>query len=209
MPRPDYNRLIKLFQNQKHYKLVAPGQPESRYHHIKIYDARTVKIENGVNYHDDYLGVDIDIFAIDGCPDNQEEYEKIRRRIHKLYRRHCILKCGYNGTVKHRILFMLYRLFTLNTNYVIKKAIKLCEKHDFDHSKYAARYGRYGLGFRVPIENYSSAVAKKFEDHAFKVPIGYDAVLKAQFGDYMQLPPPEERVTHHGNKVYWKEGPEQ
>ena len=45
-----------------------------------------------------------------------------------------------------------------------------------------------------------------FENTQFRVPIGYDEILKAIYGDYMRLPPLEQQVTHHRNNVYWKEG---
>ena len=40
-------------------------------------------------------------------------------------------------------------------------------------------------------------VRKKFEDAEFLVPQGWDACLKRQYGNYMQLPPEEKRASHH------------
>ena len=36
----------------------------------------------------------------------------------------------------------------------------------------------------------------KFEDEEFSVPFGYDLYLKSIYGDYMELPPKENRITH-------------
>ena len=35
-------------------------------------------------------------------------------------------------------------------------------------------------------------------------PMDLNEVLTKIYGDYMQLPPVEKRVTHHANVVYWK-----
>jgi lipopolysaccharide cholinephosphotransferase len=36
----------------------------------------------------------------------------------------------------------------------------------------------------------------KFENEIFKIPKDYDTFLKCAYGDYMKLPPVEERVAH-------------
>lgn len=38
----------------------------------------------------------------------------------------------------------------------------------------------------------------EFEGHLFKIPVGYDGVLRGKYQDYMQLPPVEKRVGTSG-----------
>jgi lipopolysaccharide cholinephosphotransferase len=40
-------------------------------------------------------------------------------------------------------------------------------------------------------------IRAKFEDAEFLIPQGWDACLKRQYGDYMQMPPVEKRASHH------------
>lgn len=204
MPRPDYNKLAEIFVDQPGLELVRPEDAKSRFHHIKICDTRTVKIESGVKYNNDYLGVDIDIFTIDGSPTDQEEYEQIRKEINKLYRQNSLIRCGFIGSIKHRLKVAAYRVLYGSPDALIQKAVSLCEKYAYDSSEYATRYGRYSLGYRVEKSCYTQAL-KEFEGEQFSIPAGYDTILKKIYGDYMQLPPEEERVTHHSNKVYWIE----
>lgn len=35
-------------------------------------------------------------------------------------------------------------------------------------------------------------------------PVGYDAILTKQYGDYMTPPSISKQITHHSNKVYAK-----
>ena len=44
-----------------------------------------------------------------------------------------------------------------------------------------------------------------FEDHTFSIITKYDTFLSQRYGDYMQLPPEEERVPFHDFHFYWNE----
>lgn len=44
----------------------------------------------------------------------------------------------------------------------------------------------------------------QFEDRQFMIMKDYDAYLSNAYGDYMQLPPVEKRVSHHKFEAYWK-----
>ena len=44
----------------------------------------------------------------------------------------------------------------------------------------------------------------QFEDHEFYIMSGWDANLKSLYGDYMKLPPENQRESHDFNRYYWK-----
>ena len=79
-----------------------------------------------------------------------------------------------------------------------------------DDGKYAVSLAsmRYGYGKEIfKSEWFDSYVVYPFADTEIRVPIGYDEYLKSVFGDYMQLPPVEKRISDH--KKYYvnlKEG---
>ena len=55
------------------------------------------------------------------------------------------------------------------------------------------------------MEDFTSVVKMKFENREFLAMNGYDAVLRRIYGDYMQLPPEEDRVPKQGFiHFYWK-----
>ena len=49
---------------------------------------------------------------------------------------------------------------------------------------------------------FDSFIYAEFEGKNYRIPQGYDAWLKAFYGDYMKLPPEEKRVSHHSFEAY-------
>ncbi|MCR4743387.1 MAG: LicD family protein [Treponema sp.] len=52
------------------------------------------------------------------------------------------------------------------------------------------------------IENILPLKKYKFEDTEFYGPNNYDAVLKVEYGSYMELPPEKDRLPHYTNVVF-------
>ena len=42
-----------------------------------------------------------------------------------------------------------------------------------------------------------------FEGYEFLAPAKYDQILKHIYGQYMELPPVEKRITHHDFQAQW------
>ena len=210
MPREDYNRLISSFNEKKHNPnlcLVPPHDPKSRHPIVKIIDVRTVKIEEGVDYSAGSLGVDIDIFPIDGQPDNEVDYQQWYKKLRRLYAFYTYsIMSSRGGSLKKRLLFSLIKM-CMSRRYVKKRADSLHKKYPYESSKYLGTIESAfnSIGNRVERECFSDFVLVEFEGKQFRAPIGYDAILTKIYGDYMQLPPEEKRVSHHSANTYWKE----
>ena len=56
------------------------------------------------------------------------------------------------------------------------------------------------------VEDFVQTSLMPFEDTEVMVMNGYDRVLRECYGDYMQLPPPEEQVGHSDGltRFYWR-----
>ena len=53
-----------------------------------------------------------------------------------------------------------------------------------------------------PAEDIASQVDIDFEGRQYKTMVGYRDYLERTYGDYMQLPPEDQRVTHKF-EAYW------
>lgn len=207
MPREDYNRLIEIFNDQKqieHLTLVSPEDKISRHSIVKIIDTRTVKIEKSVDYKYGNLGIDIDVFPLDGQPSDQDIYEKWYEKLNKVYWLYLINILDPAVSIKKRVAVPLIRVF-FNKKRMKKKADRLHAAYPYEASQYV---GTIACAFnsrknRADKKYYDNFVMLEFEGQFFRAPEGYEEILSTIYGDYMKLPPEEEQVTHHSNYSYW------
>lgn len=54
----------------------------------------------------------------------------------------------------------------------------------------------------IPIEDVASSIDIEFEGKKYKTMVGYHDYLTRSYGDYMQLPPEDQRDSHHF-KAWW------
>ena len=94
----------------------------------------------------------------------------------------------------------------LGKDFFIKRIIRLAKKYSWEQSDYVHVVFLlvYSMNERYKKEHFLKRIKVDFEDKTFWIPEGYDAILREYYGDYMQLPPEEKRVTHHANKIFWK-----
>ena len=214
MPRPDYNKMMQIFNEEcgsVRYHLVNPRDKDAQHYFVKIIDTKTIKIEPEKDYSTGFLGVDIDIFPIDGSPENESDFLQWGRKIrsynkaytYKTKSLYLALRATVGNYVKGRVRPNWSWLFMPASN-IADKVNTLSEKYTYGKGTYVSFIGAGDL-FRVPYECYKDFVMMKFEDSEFRVPAGYDQALTAQYGDYMTLPPIEKQVTHHKNNIFWKD----
>ena len=210
MPRTDYNKLLQIFNAEKDnetYYLVNPQESMARHTMAKIIDTRTVKIETGIKYSKP-IGIDIDIFPLDGIPENESVYEKWYRKLTRVYR-HYWYKClkWTKGSWKINVRVLAFKPFAISKKNALKKAMKLHDLYPYEGSKYvgAIESSVNGKGNRCRKECFDDFIIFEFEKYKFKCPVGYHEVLTNIYGDYMKLPPVEKQVTHHKNNVFWRE----
>lgn len=194
MPRSDYERFIKLFKADYSGKYgVGSFETDDQWHrqYARIWDLSTTL--HSENLDDEEIGVFIDVFAIDGLPEN-----KIIRSIY--YKRLKVL-CGLqNASIRTKYLdgekyITIKRLASTFTRpfgarYFTGRIIKLAKKYKYDISKYvgvstACHYGNRETMKRQDMEKETRLM---FEGRLFPVPIGYEQYLSNLYGDYMTIP---------------------
>ena len=213
MPRDDYEALISEFNrdiDNPYIRLISPIEDIAKHTIVKIIDNRTIKIEKGVKYKSEkeYLGIDLDVFPIDGQPDKDDEFIKWRKKLIKYYRAYSLMimdykELGHRSKIEKIWLTVLYR----KKHKVLMKANALHQKYPYDESKYVGVCENMYVddGDRVKKECYDYPVEHLFENRMINIPVGYECVLHNIYGDYMKLPPIEMQRTHHENNVFWRE----
>ena len=208
--REDYNKLIanyNLDNKNGPFRLIAPTDPVSRHSFVKFTDTRTTKIEPGINYEKGTIGIDVDIFPLDGEPEDESSFQIWYQKLQKVYRLYGYCLLTPRGSWKRRLGVPVVKALLGGKNRMLKKAAKLHALYPYQDSHFV---GTIESAFNSPNNRYdktwyASSTDVEFEGHMLKAPCGYDQILTKMYGNYMQLPPEEQQVTHHKNEVYWNE----
>ncbi|MDO4921925.1 MAG: LicD family protein [Phascolarctobacterium sp.] len=202
MPRKDYLKFVKSFDGyDAHLKVHSNLKGNFGAPFAKIVDTRT-RIDSKYVQNDIDTHLWIDVFPVDGLPENIADVEKIYQRCN-FYRRLLLLtdaKLGEGTTAFHK--YSKYLLKPLARIYGKQRCIdnieKIAEQYPYESAEYAGiiTWGLYGAGERMLKSEFEQAVEVEFEGHKFPAFSCWDSYLKGLYGNYMQLPPVEKRRTH-------------
>lgn len=216
MPRKDYESFERLFPSGEKYRFLTMNNTHNYpYAFGKVIDARTIKKEP-LRARYQVIGLDIDVFPIDNYPEDLEEAKEWCRLISS--RQVALNKTFLPFSKSKKLLYSLTKNAKIATRHLlddlgicsVKQLVSqidtLSQKYNRKDSKYCgiAAISTYGVRKRNRKEIYSSSVDLSFEGFLFSAPIGYHEYLTDVYGDYMQLPPVDKRITHHVNQIFWK-----
>ncbi|AWX13376.1 hypothetical protein CEP49_01840 [Mergibacter septicus] len=201
MLREQYDKFVTCWQKENNslttkYKLWDIESPENFFigYVAKFFDKDTLLIEQ-INKRAIEYGIFIDIFPLDNMPSKQEEQQKILRK-HRFYKkmlthfyRHGallnLIAKKYSRKIPS-IYYFLDKITKLNYTYPNTNYIAACTVPDRDISKNI--YTK---------EMFTNMINLDFEGYQFPVIAEYDRFLSQYYGDYMKLPPKEERIGHN------------
>lgn len=216
MPRPDYDRFLRTYKSVKGYKLFSRELDNSDDVFIafaRVCDTIKTFVDDSNNpWTSREKGVWIDIFPLDGVEDSVTRCRKRIRKISFVWHQGTILrKCKAPWSsikgVKNILKQIGRKIILLFISYkAIDKHISMCKEIKWEDSNYYSNLSLmvYGMRDRHHKRVLDTIVLAPFEGYHFYIMEGYDEALREKFGDYMQLPPVEQRVAQHNfNKHYW------
>jgi lipopolysaccharide cholinephosphotransferase len=142
------------------------------------------------------IGVYMDIFPVDYVTEDVQERERIFKRKKLLYKiRRC--KISRSNPLQSKLAYFVYRHWPLSVRQV-ERRIRQLIVHDTP-TQTVCNMTEAGPALKgcFPAEDIASAVDIEFEGKMYKTMVGYEDYLQRTYGDYMTLPPVEQRVTHH------------
>lgn len=212
MLRDDYNKFMKLFnQNNSRYKFVCiENSPQFYLPYGKVCDTRTILFEPDEQGYK--LAVNIDIFVYDNAPNEENIVEKMFDKRDSLSKRFSIVHSKGKPTGNLGVRTMKYvRRYIYRCLYYPNIIQKMVENSRLYENKITERVGNFSAYARMVCHKrvFDTFIDVEFEGNLYKAPIGYDEWLKAFYGEYMELPPLEKRVTHHSFVAYIKQEDEE
>ncbi|MDO4159117.1 MAG: LicD family protein [Prevotellaceae bacterium] len=196
MLREDYERFVRAYSDKGgRYEVMYPEKNKDYlYTFAKVVDNDTLMIEDEAP--DFRIGVYVDIFPVDYTPDDIDE----RKRLYKLkYLLYKIRRCKMSKTnyLSSRLAFLFYKYLpiplslinALNNKYILKRkpSATLCDMTNPGLPPKAV----------FPVEAMKSFVDVTFEGKTYKAMAGYHTYMSNLYGDYMKIPPVEQRIQHH------------
>ncbi len=196
MPRASYDRFLKTYCDETgKYVILDPSKTTDYYYTFaKLADSRTMMVENETPGFK--IGVFVDIFPIDFISDNPDEQERIFKRKRLLYKiRRC--KISRHNPLGSRLAYLCYKYLPLSVKQLDKMISRLIisntETNTVCNLTEAGPVTTQGC---FAAKDIATAVDIEFEGLMLKTMAGYVDYLTHTYGDYMRLPPVEERVTH-------------
>ena len=207
MPRKDYDYLIENFNKESEETGCYASVPGKANHSfLKIGKLGTLKYEPEYGKNGGYI--DIDVFPIDGLPEDEGEYQRWYNKLRKLYTAYFYSKAkfkvlGLREKIKIFVKKCLWGCY-FNKNKFLKRAKVEHEKYPFESSKYVGMLECCWISNkdRMPKEWYLERIKLEFEGKQFYAPKYYHEILTKLYGDYMTPPPEERRVAEHGITAY-------
>lgn len=209
VPREDYERLLKIYEDSAQYKLFA-FEKDGKFHYpfAKLCDLSTRKVLPEFRNSDAISGVEIDIFPLD-CFNS--DYERAKKEARSISRDIMFLQSSQlkEPPTKKGIKSLIWRLLSAyaqirTDKYFNKKIVKKSKANKQDNpmfvgSKSWCIYGERGV---IPAEAFADVTYVEFEGEMFPAPVGYDTYLTCLYGDYLPEPPVEKQKTNHLFKAY-------
>lgn len=213
MPRPDYEKLMTLQKEfPKHIRLDVPSAEHCEYTMLKLMDDRTVLKEQDGNFVKT-TGVYIDVFPMDGYPENSAECEK---HLHNLQRLNSLFHLSLENfkTMKKskstvsRVKGYVYDIIYSPWN-LYRKLTSLAKKYDYESAKYVGLLVEGdALKERFDKQWLKPEFTLEFEGYRISAPSGYKPHMEIFYGDHVTKPECHHNLPkilpNHRHEVYWK-----
>ena len=199
MPRKDYENLLYLWHDDRYCLSSCEKNRDYNTPFARIWDTTTKLRWTVINEKE--IGVFMDIFPLDGFPTGD-----LQTKIHLM--RIKMLRSLVNAEVRQKFLknekfrlikLLLRKLFRKSGNHYAQRLNVVAKKYKFESCQYVGVKTTTVHLFREknPKSIYSETVYLPFEHLFLPVPVGYNKYRTHLYGDYMQLPPENERHSKH------------
>ena len=209
MLREDYEKAAVLFNQESNglYRFFTPeNNDQHRYSIGKLVKTNTVLYEYG--FEGVKTGVYVDVFPYDNCPVSEPEKNKIFRKrdfLGRVRRLQLPIRAEIKGIKRICYIAGSSVMKVVPGNSIEKKLDKNARKYEnLDAEKVCLFVDPYDeKKLTIPKKTFQHLIEVEFENKMYFAPAEYDYWLSAYYGEYMTLPPVEERKGHHVFKAYY------
>jgi lipopolysaccharide cholinephosphotransferase len=216
MTRPNYEKFTHTFKSKHGYRHSSMYDKDSLLCFDRVYEMDETRIKMAFKPCDGDVGVFVDILPLDGVPENEKNRDKQYISFSKkvtclLHARYWLrsIECSDGWQKVNGFCHLVYNTIKRGGyRFAHKRMLEIAKEVNLEKSKFCC-YFQCGDAYRknkqelLPTAFFNKYILIDFEDTQFMVSEEYDRILKLIYGDYMKLPPEEDRHHSHGN-CYWK-----
>lgn len=203
MPREDVEKLVEINKKDPIGKNVRLFHytTDANYHYpiVRACNTKTIVQPTYLREMIDDMGVWVDIFPMDGYIKSKLIFQKPLRNFYlKMMNATMYIQEEESGA-KAFVRKSIIKLFPNKNHRYERKLSNLCAWSKYENSDTVCVLCEEEPPFEKQImsrEDVENPVLAPFEDAEFYIPRNADKYLTLQYGDYMQLPAEEDRMTH-------------
>ena len=190
-------------ENEKYYPYALPRITNTEFKYEDDIDVTNNKVN---------MGVFLDVYPIESYGKDEETGMRIYRHINKVNSRYQYYVNPISTSKKWKTLIkwpysmLLHLVHGKDYHRKIDKDLEhYLKKHTSEDDPYVGspRWNIISL-LQMKREWFDDRIRMKFGDVMAYVPKHYDDILTLNYGDYMKLPPEEQRIPHHDYTLLWK-----
>lgn len=218
MLRKDYETFLEVAPKEMGDKyLFMTTETEKKYPLMfgKMVKKGTVFVEDAYQQAGYPLGIYIDIFPYDQTPEDEKLRKKWQKKTWHIARLHVLtllknpkLPDGMTGLKKKiaemgcRVMHVLFKIIRLTPEKTSKWYLKWAKSCPEEESDLYIDYSYItGENLMIRTRDAFPTIEVPFEDTTVALVKNYDAFLRPEYGDYMQLPPEDQRHNHYASYI--------
>ena len=198
MPLPDLLRFKQLFKSDN--LTYVDVDTDSKYSYAFS------RIAHNKSYNKDGLisksyGICIDLYVMIGIPHVSKTFFDNLHPLFSLRINMIRWKSRFIRILPIKTIPFYSKVQRAYRDYLFQKSIPYCEA-----IKYYVIAGPLNLKEKMIYDKdlFAKTIDISFENKTYKSIAAWDYFLSLRYGDYMQLPPEDQRHPYHGGKYYWK-----
>lgn len=197
MPLPDMLRFKREFISDKLAYVDIDTVSHYEYHFSRICYLPTY---SKTGLLEKSYGVNIDLYPVVGMPDTEESIQKFLKDIEPLYKKRLKLIA-----IRRRLIKRLPFAFVPGYTSTIRQFRDvILNSYPYETAQNYLHAGRACWDNIFDFDVFERLIEVGFEGHTYMAPERYHEYLTHCYGDYMQLPPENQRHPYHGGTYYWK-----
>ncbi len=207
--RENYNKIKAIMNDQlnsNHRFICIENEKRFSAPLAKVIDKNTILKQIGHNSDKMDLGVYVDVFVLDNIPRNEKKREKVFKKSVLLQKIWSF--SGNNNYNNGKLVYILRYIankmpIARNTALYANRWAENLEKNNGLMA--SILFGELDRNKEImETDDIEDLAEYEFEGHSFLGVRDYNKYLTQWYGDYMKLPPEDQRISNHDTIVFWK-----